>query len=86
MRDKTKEVTAVTLGELRKLTEHLSDDVEIITNESIHEMRGSKVKARGIRLMKVRKENQTFKDDFDGTSYSVEVFVPDQDGEEMLYI
>lgn len=74
------------LGQLRKMIEHLGDDVEIITNTSNFEMSGSWVKAYGIQLVKVRKDSQQFRDAFDGTNYSAEVFIPDEDGIEVLKV
>ena len=74
------------LGELRKLTEHLGDDVEIITTSDNYELNHAWVESRGIRIVKVSKENKTFRDDFDGTSYSKEVFFPDENGKEVLKI
>lgn len=74
------------LGELRKLTAHLGDDVEIITSSDNYELRNSWVESYGIRLVKVSKVTEDFRDDFDGTNYSKEVFVPDENGIEVLKI
>lgn len=74
------------LGELRKKTAHLSDDVEIISVSDNFEMSGSWVKATGVEVVKVKKESASFKDAFDGTKYSSEIYKPDENGEEVLKI
>jgi hypothetical protein len=74
------------LGELRKLTEGLSDDVEIITVCHNYELGNALVKATNVCLIKVKKEVKQFRDDFDGGRYSSEVYVCDENGEEVLKI
>lgn len=77
----------MTLGELRKLTEHLSDDTLIITTSVNYELNGSMVESGKIRLIKAGKRNKSFRDDFDGTSYTKEIYVyDDEEGEDVLYI
>lgn len=75
------------LGEFRKQTAHLSDDVEIITSSDNYELIGNLVEVDYISLIKVKKATRNFRDDFDGTTYPKEVFVPDEkNGEEKVKI
>lgn len=74
------------LGELRKQTAHLSDDVEIISVSDNFEMSGSWVRATRVEVVKVKKKSETFRDAFDGTKYNSDVYIPDESGEEVLKI
>lgn len=76
----------MTLGEFREKTAHLSDDVEFITTSDNYEMGHNWVKAHGVSIVKVKIEKRNFRDDFDGTPYSAEVYIPSDDGVEMLKI
>lgn len=71
------------LGQFRKMTEHLPDDVELISTSDNYEMKNNLVAAR-VETVKVRKELKEFRDDFDGTRYSSEVYVRDENGKEAL--
>jgi hypothetical protein len=74
------------LGELRKQTAHLSDDVEIICVSDNFEMSGSWVKATGVEVVRVKKKSETFRDAFDNTRYNSDVYIPDENGDEVLKI
>lgn len=76
----------MTLGELRRLTKNLGDDVEIISSSDNYELAGAWVNAASPRLVKVKKERRTFRDDFSGSSYSKDVFIPDENGNTVLKI
>lgn len=75
----------LTVGKLKKILEKYDDDIKIVTISSNYEMRGSIVDA-GIREIRCRKERKQFKDDFDGTIYSSEVYCFDDNGEKAIYI
>jgi hypothetical protein len=74
------------VGELKKLIENLSDDIEIVTITNNYEMGRSLVKARG-KIGKYKQEDRYFRDDFDGTRYTAKVYIQDDnEGKDTLVI
>lgn len=74
------------LGDFRKMTEHLPDSTEFVSHTDNFEMGNSLVKANSVRLIKVKETTRQFRDAFDGTLYSSTVYVPSDEGIEMLKI
>lgn len=74
------------LGEFRKITKDLPDTTEFITVSDNYEMGHVWVKAGRVSVVKVKPEKRHFRDDFDGTPYSADVYVPSDDGVDMLKI
>lgn len=79
----------LTVGKLKELIKDLSDDTAVVSRDSNYELKGAitDMSAYRIKVRKFRKEKRGFRDDFDGTSYQCDVYVPDEEnGKEMLYI
>jgi hypothetical protein len=79
------EISMLTVGKLKKILEKYDDDVKIVTISDNYEMRGSIVDA-SVCEIRCRKEMKRFKDDFDETWYSAEVYCFDDNGEKVIYI
>lgn len=71
--------------ELKKLLEKYDDEVEIITSSSNYELNGNRVKARIIET-KCSLQEKNFRDDFDGTRYTKQVYTSDENGQIVLWI
>lgn len=70
----------MTLGELKELTKHMSDDTLLIAVDSNYELRGAYTDTHA-KIARCKKVRQSFRDDFDGTHYSTEVYEYTQDGD-----
>jgi hypothetical protein len=76
----------LTVGELKKFLEGYDDNVKIVTSSSNYELRGECVDAK-VREVKFSKKTRQFRDDFDGTNYSSDVYTTDkEDGEQVIWI
>lgn len=72
------------IEELLKIKEEYGGDIPLIKVSENYELRGNmeEVKSsRNVTVLNVKKENQTFTDDFDHEPYTVEVFVVCSDNE-----
>jgi hypothetical protein len=79
----------LTVGKLKELIKDLSDDTVVVSRDDNYELRGAitELSTYSVQLKKFRKETRWFRDDFDGTNYPSDVYVPDKEnGKEMLYI
>lgn len=79
----------LTVGKLRELTKDLPDSTVVVSRDDNYELRGAitELSDSRARVRKFRKKTEWFRDDFDGTNYSCEVYVHDEEnGTEMLYI
>jgi len=71
--------------ELKEVLNQLDDDSKVITNSSNYEQQGSYVSAVA-SIGNYIKVKEKFKDDFDGSSYSSEVYIKSKDGKKIICI
>lgn len=79
----------LTVGRLKELIKNLPDDTPVVSRDNNYELHGAitEMSDYGVSVKKFSKEKQWFRDDFDGTPYSHDVFVQDEEkGKEMLCI
>lgn len=74
------------VGELKAIIKDMDDNVEVVARAHNFELGEAIVSARAHET-KWRKEREQFRDAFDGTNYTTEVYKPDhENGEKVLYI
>ena len=71
------------LGQFREQTKNLSDDVELIATSDNFELRGNWVTLVTLMLPRQKKNLKVY-GRFDHTSYSKEVYIPNEDGEVVI--
>lgn len=71
----------MTIKELRELIKDLPDDAIVLSTDDSYEMKGSLTEARFGSVGRYSTQKRWFRDDFDGTSYSATVYVPDEEGQ-----
>lgn len=75
-----------TVKELKEILDTLPEDSVIISKSDNFELRGDRVQGACIKTCKVRKETKSFRDAFDNSYYNKEVYVSDDNGEQVVEI
>lgn len=73
------------VGELKKLLETVDNDIEIICISDNFELNGNYVSANAF-LQTFKKKTEVFRDAFDHQLYTEEVFIFDNNGDNVLLI
>ena len=79
---------SLTVGKLKEILKDLPDDIPVVQESVNCEMRGAITQKSkySIAIRKYRKERASFRDGFDGTRYTSEIYVMDEEGEKMLHM
>lgn len=78
--------TIITVKDLKEILNNFPDDTKIISKSDNFELRDNKVDGVRINSYKAKKEKKTFRDGFDYEYYDKEVYVSDENGEQVIEI
>ena len=72
--------------DLKLQLQDLDDELEVIVKSDNYEMQGNYVSARGLfkTTNKLKKQVETFIDDFDYIRYNKEIFISSENGENVV--
>lgn len=76
----------MTLGQFREMTKDMTDDTPMVSQSSNSMEMGGAVTDAYVTIRGMEKRREHFRDAFDGTNYSSEVYHFNDDGEPVIYV